>query len=385
MKKLLQCLLNDLTLAGISKNKLALTLGISPSGVTAVFKGERQMRCSYLLKSLALLNKGIKTESKYISRYVFEAKPKNRREIMEYLSLRGDFNTLKFVIEKECIVEKGKKYTNALNEEWAEVYRWIYQRYTQENINLLEFYNSLREVNKTTKSKEMKWLIELLLCQLLYQMGDHKLASEKMHEISDGLNEIPNNFIESTFDLRFKEAQTVMYIRAGKVTEARLICDQILNVCELNPFYILPRAMAYFKKGETYLFTNYEKAKYYLIKAYETLEEIEDFEGVKEKRNMFQFNLSFLKIIHMKEIDTIVVIHDAERALLEIRLGNNKVGEEILMGIKEKNGKLTDIQYVYLALARNDEFMMRRAYERLLQNNDEFYAQQLAKMLLGIV
>ncbi|WP_219729641.1 AimR family lysis-lysogeny pheromone receptor, partial [Pseudomonas brassicacearum] len=139
------------------------------------------------------------------------------------------------------------------------------------------------------------------------------------------------------------------------------------------------------KKGETYLFTNYEKAKYYLIKAYETLEEIEDFEGVKEKRNMFQFNLSFLKIIHMKEIDTIVVIHDAERALLEIRLGNNKVGEEILMGIKEKNGKLTDIPYVYLALARNDEFMMRRAYERLLQNNDEFYAQQLAKMLLGIV
>lgn len=103
MKKLLQCLLNDLTLAGISKNKLALTLGISPSGVTAVFKGERQMRCSYLLKSLALLNKGIKTESKYISRYVLEAKPKNRREIMEYLSLRGDFNTLKFVIEKNLL------------------------------------------------------------------------------------------------------------------------------------------------------------------------------------------------------------------------------------------------------------------------------------------
>ncbi|PFJ16516.1 hypothetical protein COI89_10930 [Bacillus cereus] len=385
MRKLLQSLSGDLALAGISKSKLALNWGISPSGVTAVFKGERQMRFSYLIKSLALLNKGVKTESKYISKYVLDAKPKNRREIMEYLSLRGDFDTLKFVIEKEHIVGEGKKYTNALNEEWAEVYRWIYKRYTQQNINLLEFYNSLREVNKTTKSKDMKLLIDLLLCQLLYQMGDHKLASEKMHEISDRLNKIPNDFIKSTFDLRFKEAQAVMYIRNGKITEARLICDKILSVCKLNPFYILPRAMAYFKKGETYLFKNYEKAKYYLIKAHDTLKEIEDFEGVKEKRNMFQFNLSFLKIIHMREIDTIGVIHDAERALLEIRLGNNRAGEEILMGLKEKNGKLTDIQYVYLALARNDESMLRRGYERLLQNNDEFYGQQLAKIFLGIL
>ncbi|WP_426952811.1 AimR family lysis-lysogeny pheromone receptor [Bacillus mycoides] len=382
MQKLLQSLSGDLALAGISKSKLALNWGISPSGVTAVFKGERQMRFSHLTKCLALLNKGIKTESKYISKYVLGAKPKNRREIMEYLSLRGDFDTLKYLIEKEHIVEEGKKHTNALNEEWAQVYGWIHQRYTQKNVNLLEFYNSLREVNKTTKTKDMKLLIELLLCQLLYQMGDHKLASEKMHEISDSLNGIKNDFIKSTFDLRFKEAQAVMYIRDGKIIEARHICDVILSVCELNPFYIMPRAMAYFKKGETYLFTDYEKAKYYLSKAHDTLEEIEDFEGVKEKRNMFQFNLSFLKIIHMKEIETIGKIHDAERGLLEIVLGNNKAGEEILIGLKEKNGKLSDIQYVYLALARKDKTMMRRAYERLLQNNDAFYAQ-LAKMYLG--
>lgn len=384
MQSLLQSLSGDLALAGISKTNLATHWGISPSGVTAVFKGQRQMRFSYLTKSLALLNKGIRTERQYLSRYIQYAKPKNRREIMEYLSLRGDFDTLKIIIDREYVVEEGKKYTNAKNQEWANVYKWIYKRYTDEDVNLLQSYNKLRKVSRTTKSDEMILLIDLLLCQLLYQKGDHELVSEKMSEISENLEAIDNDFIKNTFDLRFKEARAVMLIRNCKLKEARSICDEILGECELNPFLILPRAIAYFKKGETFMFSNYEKAKHYLTKAYDTLDEIGDFEGIKEKRNMFLYNLAFLKIIHMKEIDTIGVIDEAEQALLQIKLGNKQEGERILMGLKEKNGELSGIQMVYLALARNDRSLMMKAHECLLQKNDIFYAQ-LPKMYLGEV
>ncbi|ACM16029.1 conserved hypothetical protein (plasmid) [Bacillus cereus Q1] len=382
MQSLLRNLSGDLALAGFTKSDLATNWGVSPSGVTAVFKGQRQMRFSYLTKSLSLLNKGIQTERQYISRYVQYAKPKNRREIMEYLSLRGDFDTLKMIIDKEGIAEEGKKYANALNKEWANVYDWIYKRYTEEDVNLLELYNLLRKVNRKTKSTEMTLLIDLLLCQLLYQKGNHELVSEKMNEISENLKKVKNDFIKSTFDLRFKEAKAVMAIRSCKLEKARTICDEILGECELNPFFILPRSIAYFKKGESYMFSNYEKAKYYLSKAYNTLEEIGDFEGVKEKRDMFQHNLAFLKIIHMKELGTIGEIDEAEQAYLQIKLGNKQEGEKILMRLKEKNGKHSGIQMVYLALARDDRSLMKQAYECLLAANDIFYAQ-LPKMYLG--
>lgn len=382
MQSLLQSLSGDLALAGISKTNLATHWGISPSGVTAVFKGQRQMRFSYLTKSLALLNKGIRTERQYLSRYIQYAKPKNRREIMEYLSLRGDFDTLKIIIDREYVVEEGKKYTNAKNQEWANVYKWIYKRYTDEDVNLLQSYNELRKVSRTTKSDEMLLLIDLLLCQLLYQEGNHELVSEKMNEISENIDKIDNDFIKQTYDLRFKEARAVMLVRNCNLEEARTICDEILGECELNPFLKLPRAIAYFKKGETYMFSNYKKAKHYFLKAYDTLEDIGDFEGINEKRNMFLHNLAFLKVIHMKELDTIDEIHAAEQALLQIKLGNTQEGERILMGLKNKNGKLSGIQMVYLALAKNDRSLMKIAHECLLQENDNFYAQ-LSKMYLG--
>ncbi|PFM44308.1 hypothetical protein COJ45_25335 [Bacillus cereus] len=384
MQSLLQSLSGDLALAGISKTNLATHWGISPSGVTAVFKGQRQMRFSYLTKSLALLNKGIRTERQYLSRYIQFAKPKNRREIMEYLSLRGDFDTLKIIIDGEYVVEEGKKYTNAKNQEWANVYKWIYKRYTDEDVNLLQSYNKLRKVSRTTKSDEMLLLIDLLLCQLLYQEGNHELVFEKMNEISENIDKVDNDFIKQTFDLRLKEARAVMFVRNCNLEEARTTCNEILGECELNPFFKLPRAIAYFKKGETYMFSNYKKAKHYFLKAYNTLEDIGDFEGINEKRNMFLHNLAFLKVIHMKELDTIGEIHAAEQALLQIKLGNTQEGERILMGLKKKNGKLSGIQMVYLALAKNDRSLMQIAHECLLQENDIFYAQ-LPKMYLGEV
>ncbi|WP_242224558.1 AimR family lysis-lysogeny pheromone receptor [Bacillus cereus group sp. BfR-BA-01380] len=374
MQELLNNLKGDLCLAGITNNKLASSWGISPSGVSDVFKGRRQMRFSYLSTSLALLNKGIKTESEFISKYAEIAKPKNKREIMEYLSLRGDFQSLNKIIEKE------KESKTSVNKEWANVYDLIYKRYT-EKVELLEFYNLMREKNKKTNTLEMKVLIDLLLCQLLYQTGNHELISNKMDEINSNIKLISNKFIEKTFDLRLKEAEVVLLLRNGNIEEARNKCKEMISVCQLNHYYLLPQAIAYFKLGESYIFEDYEKSKKYLLKAY-TLFDGLDYAGITEKRKMFQYTLSFLKIYHGKEMDTLKDVHKAELAFLKIRQGFKEEAERMLMELKDENGELSAIQTVYLAMARDSKTLMKDALESLLQKGDIFYSQ-LAKIYLG--
>lgn len=374
MQELLNRLKGDLCLAGISNSKLASCWGISPSGVSDVFKGRRQMRFSYLSTSLALLNKGIEAESEFISEYVKIAKPKNRREIMEYLSLRGGFHSLKKIVEQE------KESKTSINKEWANVYDLIHTRYTKE-VELLEFYNLMREKNKKTKSLEMKVLIDLLLCQLLYQTGNHELISNKMDEIRSNIKLISNKFIEKTFDLRLKEAESVLLLRNGKIEEAQNKCKEMLSVCELNPYYLLPQAIAYFKLGESYIFEDYKKSKKYLLKAYTLLDGL-DYVGITEKRKMFQYTLSFLKIYHLKELDTLKDIHKAELAFLKIRQGFKKEAKRILMELKDENGSLSAIQMVYFAMACDSKSLMEEALEILLQKGDIFYSQ-LPKRFLG--
>ncbi|MGE8057333.1 AimR family lysis-lysogeny pheromone receptor [Bacillus mycoides] len=375
MQELLNSLKGDLCLAGITNGKLASCWGISPSGVSDVFKGRRQMRFSYLSTSLALLNKGTKTESEFISKYAKVAKPKNRREIMEYLSLRGDFNSLKRIVDQE------KESKTVVNREWSNIYDLIHKRFT-EKVELLEFYNLMREKNKKTSCLEMKVLIDLLLCQLLYQTGNHDLISNKMAEIQNNIKEISNEFIEKTFDLRLKEAEAVLLLRNGNIVEARKKCNEMLSVCQLNPYYLLPQAMAYFKLGESYIFEDYEKSKKYLLKAYEVLQDL-NYVGVEEKKEMFQYTLSFLRIYHVKELDTLNGIHAAEMAFLKIRQGSKKEAEQILTELKNKNGSLSAIQTVYLAMALDSETLMKEAHETLLQKGDIFYSK-MPKIYLGL-
>ncbi|WP_242276695.1 AimR family lysis-lysogeny pheromone receptor [Bacillus cereus group sp. BfR-BA-01445] len=375
MQELLNSLKGDLCLAGITNGKLATYWGISPSGVSDVFKGRRQMRFSYLSTSLALLNKGTKTEREFISRYAKVAKPKNRREIMEYLSLRGDFDSLKVIVDQE------KESKTAVNREWSNVYDLIHKRFTKK-VELLEFYNLMREKNKKTSCLEMKILIDLLLCQLLYQTGNHNLISDKMDEIHNNIKEISNEFIEKTFDLRLKEAEAVLLLRNGNIVESRKKCNEMLSVCQLNPYYLLPEAMAYFKLGESYIFEDYEKSKQYLIKAYEVLSDL-DYVGVEEKKKMFQYTLSFLKIYHSKDLNTLTEIHTAEMAFLKIRQGFKKDAEQMLINLKTETGSLSAIQTVYLAMAQDNERLMKEAHENLLRKGDIFYSQ-ITKIYLGL-
>ncbi|WP_412472333.1 hypothetical protein [Bacillus thuringiensis] len=76
MNDFLNVLKKELYSAGINNTQLALSWGISPSGVTAIFKGKRKMRFSYLTKSLSLLNRGTKTERKFVCEYMRAANPK---------------------------------------------------------------------------------------------------------------------------------------------------------------------------------------------------------------------------------------------------------------------------------------------------------------------
>ncbi len=93
--------------------------GISVSGVSYVFRGEREISLCYLAKTLVLLYEDHSTRRNLLEMYLDVAKPENAREAMEYLSLRGEFDLLKTLVDRE------KNSDTEENAKWAEVYGLI--------------------------------------------------------------------------------------------------------------------------------------------------------------------------------------------------------------------------------------------------------------------
>ncbi|HHY2674555.1 AimR family lysis-lysogeny pheromone receptor [Bacillus toyonensis] len=383
MWKALNQIEKELCAAGIRKNKLANYWGVKPSTVTKIFKGNTDMSFGFLSKTVILLNKGIQVQENLLTDYIYITKPKseNLREAMEDLALRGKFNLLINIINSESQSKVAE------NREFANVYRIIYKRYIGE-IDAAQYHKTLSLESKSIRTSEMEVLIEILLCQAQYQSGNFTSLIERLKSLEIKINKISNRYIRECYKLRYKEAIAVTSLQGGEVIEARNVSMELLDDLEWDNFFSFPKVNAYLKLGESYIFSanDYERAKYYLEK---TLEVIGDSRtnGIEKKRKMVQHTLSFLKIHHDKEINSLDVVHSGELAYLRIKQGNRMEARKILNQLKEKNGRLTDIQTAYLALTyegTKKEELMKRSLLMCQKSGNIFYSN-LPKIHLGLI
>lgn len=141
----------------------------------------------------------------------------------------------------------------------------------------------------------MNILTEILICQMLYRLGNYRLLFNRLQEIELDIKNIKNKFIRTCFDIRFKEAFCIISLQRGNINETRRSANEILDVSEHDPFFIIPKINALLKIGESYIFEDYKTAKFFLEKSLETLEYVSS-SGIVRKKQLIKNTLNFLFI-----------------------------------------------------------------------------------------
>ncbi|MCU5497542.1 AimR family lysis-lysogeny pheromone receptor [Bacillus wiedmannii] len=362
--------------AGIKKKDLATHWGVVPSVVTDVFKGRIQMSFCYLSRMHDLLKKGNESKANDIAHYIKAAKLENLQETMEYLSLSGEFNTLEKVVEK--VKEKG-------NIEWAEVYELLSKRYTSKS-DYVELYKQIKAKEKQVKSLEMSILIELILCQALYQCGNYTLLSDRLKDIKNNINTIQNKYIKKTFKIRLHDAIGVIALQRGEVQKSRKSCLEVLKASESDTTYKIAEITSLGKLGESYIFEDYEVAKNYLETAISKIGVLSSCVGLERKKKQINNTLNFLKVYHWKDIERLEEkLTGMELALFLVKKGDVKGAERVLLDLETKNGKLSDLQMFVLALARNSNKDLLKKSLAMCEENGNIFYSFLPKKELGLI
>jgi hypothetical protein len=376
LNKLIMKLDSELSAQKITYTKLSKVWGIRVSGVSDVFRGEREISLCYLAKTLVLLYEDHKTRRDMLEMYLDVAKPENSREAMEYLSLRGEFDLLKTLIERE----KGSDTIE--NKEWACVYDLIYLN-SQEEIGLLDYHEELEEIKEENSNEDMKVLIGILLCYTSYQLGDYRLLTKRMTKLEKKAFRIKNKFIKKCHNVRIKEGLASIKLTSDELHEARDICDKVLILCENEPHLLINKARALWLKAESFIFDDYEQSLILFNEALEILKDNINPEILKKKKKIIK-TMQFLKIYHNRDLDTLGIMEDGERVFYEIRMGNLEQAIEILMSIENKNGQLSSFELVYLGMAKNDREIIKQGLRKFEKKNSLFYAR-FAKKELGLI
>ncbi|HDX9654375.1 hypothetical protein ABH961_005727 [Bacillus sp. RC251] len=376
LNKLIVKLDTELASQKITYTKLSKVWGISVSGVSDIFRGEREISLCYLAKTLVLLYEDHGTRRKMLEMYLDVAKPENSREAMEYLALRGEFDLLKILVDREKNVDTEE------NIEWACVYDLIYLK-SQGIIELSNYHEELEEMKEENQNPEMQILIGILLCYTSYQLGDYRLLTKRMTKLEKRVSKIKNKFIKKCHNVRIKEGLASIKLTSDELQEVREICNKVLILCENEPHLLINKARALWLKAESFIFDDYDRSLMFFNDALAILNDNINPEIIKKRKAIIK-TIQFLKIYHNRDLDTLGIMEDGERAFYEIRIGNFDRAVEILMSIENKNGELSSFELVYLGMAKNDREIIKQGLRKFEEKNSLFYAR-FAKKELGLI
>ncbi|MCU5584636.1 AimR family lysis-lysogeny pheromone receptor, partial [Bacillus toyonensis] len=210
MSEIIRKITDDLFASKITREELAKYIGIAKSTLSDILNGHTEISFIYLVKIMMRLYEQQAPEIKndMIIEYLTYAKPENKREALEYAAFRREFDSLKELIDEEL------KSSTDVNREWAEIYQIIYEHYrdkqdSEPKYDPYAFYDELDKKKKDVSSNEMKILIEILLCQTLYQMKEYKLLFKRIVRVEKKAQKISNKYIRSSYLVRIKEGMCV--------------------------------------------------------------------------------------------------------------------------------------------------------------------------------
>jgi len=380
VQEVLNKISNQINFHRMSTRKIGKRINTTHVTISNFLNGKSQMKSNTygeLLKEV--FPNDVNTRRMCCERYFSQTdKPMNKRLAMDYLAVHGEQELLKQLIDVEKI--SHDKDTR----EWAYVYELVYLRNKGE-LSGKSLQKRLRHAKKEMKlsTTEMQILFEILSLYATADRRNFKLMNDTAVILLEEIDSISDPYIKLSFEYKIKECMIQGLLMSGEVEKARVTCHEIINKEELRRRFPMIVATAYGTLGESYTFENFEMATHFINKAIEILEK--KLNARMSLRNDMMVNtIEFLKIMWKVGLNNVHPIHIAEKAYLEIQLGDNEKAIRMLERLEEENGELSAFQLYYLALAKNDKKLFAESLNKFEQLGNIFYSQ-LPKKNLGII
>jgi hypothetical protein len=296
----------------------------------------------------------------------------NDREILEWLSNRGEEELLTVVIQRV----KGDEYHGSL----GELYELLLMRkrdkqkaVSQEKLDINEeFYFAIDKIKMEGHNtlQEVKSLLNICHLYALWGLGGHNTIETLALRALSELENINSQYLKTSYKVRIYEMMIYAYLKinnSDKLLESHKMIDTVEN---LERFPIVINSV-YRSLAEFYAIKDYGKSMYFIEKAFSVYQN--NIGGFEKRIREMESTHDFIKIVN-GEYNDLYLSDRMEKAHLFAKIGRRKEALEIL---NEKGGDetLTAHQLYYKALATNDRGYMKRAYKKFNEKGDTFYSE----------
>ncbi|MCU4997921.1 AimR family lysis-lysogeny pheromone receptor [Bacillus cereus] len=378
----------SLKLSGYTNRKLAMRFKVTHTTVNSYFNKKGKFDFMHFVDALRLYKpKDIKFRRNCIKECIPTLSHKNLKLALEVLDMFGEYEL------QDMIMQQINKFKSNQTETEKEMKKGI-SKTVRINLNLVPLYQTLRERSENTITpkvffekvdkmrKNQKYIDNELVIMLIlntiysfFDLGNYKMVNEYIQQLLPDIIKIKCRSLRDSFLLRIKEMEIFVNLHENKLRESRQQCFDIIN--DETNCYVSTKAVAYCKIGESYVFSDYQKAKEYMEKSLKVIGDPPN-KKLELRREKVLNTLLFLRIYHKRDLHTINFddLDQAERAFLYVRLGENEKAIRILQTLKSNNGYLSSFQLYYMGLSVGGEEGKRYlelSLESFSKSGDFFY------------
>ncbi|MDR4408197.1 hypothetical protein FO499_17225 [Bacillus anthracis] len=380
---------------GYTNRKLATRFKVTHTTVNGYFSKQDKFDFMHLVDALKLYKpKDLEFRRNCIKEYVPKMSHKNLKLALEVLDMFGEYELQDAVVKQIMSFDTNKDEKKKGNENTKKEKKKGNSKTIRINLNLIPLYKTLRERSENTVTpkqyfekvdkmrKKQKYTDnELVIISVLntiysfFDLGNYKMVNEYIQQLLPDILKIKCHTLRDSLLLRVKEMQVFVALHEDNKEKARELCFEIIND-EAN-CYVSTKSVAYCKIGESFVFSDFQKAKDYIEKSLSVIGNPVN-RKLEIRREKVLNTLLFLKIYHEKDLHTISFedLDEAEKAFLYIRLGENEKAIKILKALQDKNGYLSSFQLYYMGLAVGGEEgkkYLEMSAESFSKSGDFFY------------
>ncbi|QWH63951.1 hypothetical protein EXW39_28025 (plasmid) [Bacillus mycoides] len=389
MQELLTNMNEKLKSNGYTNRKLAKRFDVTHTTVNGYFKTKGKFDFMHFVDALRLYKPNdVEFRRKWIKNMTPHLSHKNLKLALEVLDMFGEYDLQDVVMQqitslknKEDKEEKKKKKkgnskTVRINLNLVPLYKTLRER-SEDTITPKMYFEKVDKMRKKQKYTDNELVILSVLNTIysFFDLGNYKMVNEYIQQLLPDILEIKCHTLRDSFLLRIKEMNIFVELHENNLDKARDICFEIIND-ETNR-YVSTKAVAYCKVGESYVFSDYQRAKEYMEKSLEFIGNPVN-RKLEIRREKVLNTLLFLRIHHEKDLHTINPedLDEAEKAFLYVKLGKNEKAIKILQALQNENGYLSSFQLYYMGLAVGGEEGKRyleMSEESFSKSGDFFY------------
>ncbi|OOQ93125.1 AimR family lysis-lysogeny pheromone receptor [Bacillus cereus] len=358
-----------------SYDSFARELDIPKSTLTDLFRYHKEISMLSVFKMANTLFNEDRAINEKCCIEVFSKYERNVKINMKRLFIIAYLNGYDLILE--YLINMTSKHKESYVKKYSPLISLFYDR--PRGGNPKEHILMVEEIRKSIPEKEtldMEIISDILYLLSVGDIGDFGMFDTYRNRIYQNISVHTNQDLKLLYKYWIDDIWSYSLLRRLKIEEFNE-CNNQLRSHKYLKYFPFMEATIDLRKGESLIFTDYKQSYKHTLRA---MKVFENQSALKYK--IAVNNINFLKLVNKREIETIDLntLHPAELALYFILNNDNDRAIDILLGILDKNKKLSPIQYCYLGQAKMDLKLIADSKQMFIENGDYFFSQYATRV-----